>query len=654
MARVTSVRLQWLSLEMADLGPVNPLPPLAPDGDLHAAQDVVQVPEEMRRTIGYGRVPTIAPYLLQDGYGRDRREGTLRTAVVENDELRATFALDVGGRLWSLVHKGSARELLYRNPVLQPANLALRNAWVAGGVEWNIGTIGHGPTTFAPLHAALVDLPDGTPALRMYEFERLRQLVFQVDAYLPERSEVLMVHVRVLNPNDEEVPVYWWSNIAVPEADDVRVVVPATEAWKFDYTRRIERIPVPVIESLDLTYTTQATAAADYFFEIPDGERPWITALDGDGTGLVQTSTDRLRGRKLFGWGQGTGSQHWQDWLARPGCRYLEIQAGLARTQLEHLPLPAGSAWSWIEAYGLLQVDGGTVHGDDWQAARDVVSEGVGGLVPRSTLDSALADWQVWADLPPRETLHAGSGWGALERRARSAVGDHGLGRPGTPFPDSTLTAEQQPWLDLLEQGQMAAADPMVPPSSYQRHQRWQRLLEQSDGWLALLHLGVVRQLAEDPVGARDAWQRSVTTQPSAWAQRNLAVLDRLDGDPHAASDRYLQAVRLAPECLPLLVETLDTLLAADRPQEVLDLLDHLPPAQRGHGRIQLAEVRAALAVDDVGRTETLLRKGIVVADIREGELSLEQVWLEYQARRGTAPAQPLPRMYDFRMKPPA
>jgi hypothetical protein len=136
----------------------------------------------MRHNIGYGRVRAVLPYLVQDGYGRDRRPAGHKVAVLENDVLRATFLLDLGGRLWSLLHKPTGRELLHRNPVFQPANLALRNAWFAGGVEWNIGTIGHSPTTCEPLHAARVLQPDGTPVLRMYEYERLREVVFQVDA----------------------------------------------------------------------------------------------------------------------------------------------------------------------------------------------------------------------------------------------------------------------------------------------------------------------------------------------------------------------------------------------------------------------------------------------------------------------------------------
>ena len=113
-------------------------------------------------------------------------------------------------------------------------------------------------------------------------------------------------------------------------------------------------MPIPVLDGQDRTYTTRASEAADYFFAIADDQRRWIAALDGRGAGLVQTSTDRLRGRKLFLWGKSPGGDHWQEWLAQPGHEYLEIQAGLARTQLEHLPMPARASWSWVEAYGLL------------------------------------------------------------------------------------------------------------------------------------------------------------------------------------------------------------------------------------------------------------------------------------------------------------
>ncbi|MEI6297439.1 MAG: hypothetical protein WCO84_07430, partial [bacterium] len=41
--------------------------------------------------------------------------------------------------MWSVFAKPENRDLLLSNPVYQPGNLALRNAWTSGGIEWNIG-----------------------------------------------------------------------------------------------------------------------------------------------------------------------------------------------------------------------------------------------------------------------------------------------------------------------------------------------------------------------------------------------------------------------------------------------------------------------------------------------------------------------------------
>ncbi len=606
---MSELRLDTLTMPTADVGPVNPLPPLFSGVDLHTVLDPGEADAEMRHNIGYGRVGSVLPYLVQDGYGRDRRMAEHRVAVLENDVLRATFLLDLGGRLWSLVHKPTGRELLYRNPVFQPANLALRNAWFAGGVEWNIGTIGHSPTTCEPLHAARVLQPDGTPVLRMYEYERVREVVFQVDAWLPEASPVLLVHVRIVNPNDVETPMYWWSNVAVPQADDVRVLAPADEAWQFGYDRSLRRVPIPVLDGQDRTYTTRASQAADYFFAVEEDQRRWIAALDGSGSGLVQTSTHRLRGRKLFLWGKSPGGQHWQEWLAQPGQEYLEIQAGLARTQLEHLPMPARTSWSWVEAYGLLQCDAEAVHGDDWSRARAAVSGDLEELVPRAHLDRALTAATSSADAAPVEVLNAGSGWGALERALRERDGDDSLSLPGTPFGDETLGPEQEPWVELVRTGQMSSPPADRPPSSYQTSPRWLPLLEAADGWLPTLHLGVVLAHGGDSQAAADAWVRSIADEPTAWAWRNLAVLARADGDLELAIRRYRPAVALRGDLAPLRRELIDTLLALGDGTEALAAIEAAPAEHRSLGRFRLAEIRAALLTGDLDRAGRILEE---------------------------------------------
>ena len=64
------------------------------------------------------------PYLAQDQYDRKQKEGTLQTIILENSKIKATFYPQYGGRLASLYDKENKKELLFDNPVFQPANLA--------------------------------------------------------------------------------------------------------------------------------------------------------------------------------------------------------------------------------------------------------------------------------------------------------------------------------------------------------------------------------------------------------------------------------------------------------------------------------------------------------------------------------------------------
>ena len=106
---------------------------------------------------------------------------------------------------------------------------------------------------------------------------------------------VNIVRVRIVNPHDREVPMYWWSNIAVPESVETRVIVPADSAYSFGYGKRgLRRVEIPYVDDgPDVTYSTNINRACDFFFHIQDAEHPFIAALDSEGRGLIQASTAR-------------------------------------------------------------------------------------------------------------------------------------------------------------------------------------------------------------------------------------------------------------------------------------------------------------------------------------------------------------------------
>jgi len=638
---MSELRIETLVMPAAEVGPENPLPPLKSAGDVHVVDQAISgIPEEMLRNIAYGRVASLLPYTMQDRYTRQRTSRDFLVAILENEILRATFLLEVGGRLWSLYHKPSGRELLEVNPVFQPANLALRNAWFSGGVEWNIGTTGHSPFTCSPLFAARVETPEGMPILRLYEWERLRQVPFQIDAYLPDGSPVLFVSVRITNPHQETVPMYWWSNIAVPETPRTRVITPSSTAYSFGYGGAgLAKVPVPVLDGVDISYPTNIRRAADFFFHIPDGARPWITALDEEGRGLVQVSTARLKGRKLFLWGTGEGGRRWQTFLSEPGHAYIEIQAGLARTQLEHLPMPAQSEWTWVEAYGLMEADPAVVHGSDWQRASGSIAQRTEALIPDAVLQQELARCSRRFDQPPVDMIQRGSGWGALQLLARQREGHPAFCSQGLIFDRASLGEAQQPWVSLLETGLMPVADPLDEVVGYVVDPMWRDRLEQAvhsdaDNWLQWLHLGVMRYHAGDQSGAGDAWHRSMARTGNPWAARNLAVLACEEGLADEAVAHYTAALAYIPGHLPLVIESGRQLLSLGRAEDWLTLVDALPLSVRRVGRVRLLEGRAALETGDLDRVALLFDGTLVVDDLREGELSLSELWFEYHTRR--------------------
>jgi hypothetical protein len=644
---MTRLTLDHRTMPTADVGAPNPFPPIQGDASLDKSADLTAATETIRTRAGYGRVATISPYLMQDGYSRERSPQRHPVAVLENEHLHATFLLNQGGRMWSLRQLSTGRELLYTNPIFQPANLALRNAWFAGGVEWNTGTIGHTPLTCAPLHAARVLGDDGAPVLRLYEFERLRRVVYQLDIHLPPGSETLFVHVRITNPNEHETPMYWWSNIAVPQDVSTRVLAPARHAWNYSYDNILRHDPVvPGSETADydaaadISYPARFSDAADFFFDLDGVRQPWIAAVDGFGRGLFQTSTRELSGRKLFRWGTSRGGRRWQEWLSGPltdpAGGYAEIQAGLAATQFEHLPMPAGAVWSWTESYGPIELDADTAHGA-WHSARAAAEDYVISAVPPARLTEIDAAAAALATREPDTWLHTGSGWGALEQRLRALSGEPPLDLPGTPFPDGTLGDEQQPWVELLDTGRYPDPADGEFPSSVHLHPVLTEALTHSPGWAAPALAGVAKASAGDWAGAATDWEESLTRHDNAYAHRNLALAARRGGDTQAMSDEYLRALALSPSPT-LAIEALGALVDIGTKHGAtlaLAALDRLPLEWRLGGRLRMLEARAALAAGLAEHCAAILTDPTLeVADLREGEASLDELWFACQAAR--------------------
>lgn len=679
--------LTFTSYEMpaASLGRDNPLPDLGGVGDAHAkiVIDEASVTPEESKYMGWGRVHTILPYTIQDGYNRQKRKRAFKAAVLENEHLRATFMPQLGGRLWSLFDKDAGRELLHVNPVFQPCNLALRNAWISGGVEWNVGIIGHTPFTVDDMACQTLAFSDGTPVLRMFQYERVRHLFYRVEAFLPDGAKELYVRVRIDNATNEDTAVYWWSNMAVNEGEDVRVVAPAQKAYRYGYGGKLAKVSVPYMTveadklngqvarlarenggklDWDISRTMTLPQALDFFFDVPQDVRPFIAAPGKDGYGMCQTSTGELRGRKLFVWGMGEGGRHWQSFLAKEGCQYIELQSGLAHTQLEHLPMAGGASISWLESYGPVQADAKKAQDPDWNTAIDAVATALEAQRPAKALEEWHARAKAELDGRNGKPVHKGMGYARCEK---ALLGD-AFDTAGLSLDAMRVGEGETPWLTLATEGVLPCPEPLDEPKSYQIGPAWRKKLYESvlsgksDHWYAHYQLGVMADACGDFDAARGSYERSLTLCRNPWALRCLAMGDLRRGDAAEAAKKLLEAVQMKP-IRPLAIEAMRALIQAKQYERALELFESLPKALREVGRIRVFEIAALIRMGRLDEAKAQISGPIVLPDVREGDVLLTDLWFELMAikEKGSASEENLawahenlkpPKHLDFRM----
>lgn len=651
---MNSLTFKKIKLPSANMGDENCLPDMMNDTYIHAPIRVSDnVSPKEKENIGKGMIDTLIPYKVQDGYDRARDIKEFDAAVLENEYLVATFVPALGGRLWSLYDKKADKELLYANDVFQPCNLALRNAWFSGGVEFNIGIKGHNPLTCSPMFAQRETDENGEPMLKMYEYERIRGVAYSITAKLDD--EILLLHVNIENTEDKDKYMYWWSNIAVEETPTTRVITPATDSFYCFYDEGaylLDNMTLPYLGKADVTYSTNLERSRDFFYKIPAESDKWIAALNENGYGLLHMSTKELIGRKLFAWGQGNGGKHWNRWLSDCGKSYIEIQAGLLRTQLEHFIMKANSEISFTEGYTALSADPAKVHGKLCEAQEEI-KKTTDKLVPRVEAASFGAKS---VDSPE----YTGSGWGALENIASG----RSVSR-NNDFTRESIGAEQAAWLELIEKGSFPEPDPDEQIASYVAGRKWIDMLEESssENWYKYYQLGVLYYVENELERSGECFKKSIALRENAWSYRCLAQLEKIKGDLGAALVLMENAVSVKNDYQPLIVNCAEMMMATESYEKWLELYDSLSETLRENGRLKIYR---ALALNKLGRTDETLKivdRSFVMPDIKEGEFSLSHLWIEMYRnvmKRDGAEAEPtdeevlaaypIPEELDFRM----
>lgn len=660
-----------LTLPGALPGPQDPQPFFrVPVQDLEVPQNGTFRPEDLEG-YGVGCGARTLPYRMQDRYARSDEPVSLPALVLENEHLKATLLPTMGGRLWSLFDKDEDRELLFENPALRIANLAIRNAWFSGGVEWNLGHTGHHVFTCSPLYCCKVKEPGGGEFLRMYQYEAIQRQVYQLDFHLPDGAKQLAVHVRIENTLDKASPLYWWTNTAVPLTEHTRVFSASGQVLHqlqmTDYGvnpgfGRCEMPCPPTMHGADASYPWRIPFSTEYFFQNERTEpAPWEVAAEEDGRGFFERSTQPLYARKMFCWGNLQGGRHWCDYLSKPGQGdYIEVQAGLAPTQLHTAVIGPKAVVSFTQIFGAFAAPAAEVAGE-WHDARGKVARKVEALLPAAEVAAIDAACAAAATLPGGSLLFAGDERGGLERMRRAAAGE-GDFAPHLAFPAPTPESALWPWAEVLGGGMLPDT---ALPAAYMTAPEWLGILERTanrpDATAEARFQWAVALVENDREAEAVPVLEALAAGGSAFASAALGKLAARRNDWAAAADWFAAAHRLEGDKLDesFAELALEGLVRAGRFAEGWALWQALP----AHRRTQSARLIAAEAAVKLGRLDFVDECFKVdYAMIREGALGLANVWFESEARKKAAAENrafteadidrtlPLPWELDYRM----
>ena len=290
----------------------------------------------------------VYPYTMQDNLGSERADHTWRAFFLENEYLKVACLPEIGGRIQWVLDKRENEQMFYNNRVIRPGLIALRGAWVSGGIEWNRGPQGHTVTSYSPVNVTGVQNEDGSATLVIGEIEQTFRTGWEVRLTLRPGVARLDQEISIFNPTDLPYPYYFWNNTAFPQRDGTRFIYPmslasdhfGTTFYRFPEDNGVDMTRLPNYPEPTSIF---AYRAVHDFFGAYDS---------GDDRGIVQTADHReLPGKKGWTWGQGDDGMMNQRALTDEDGPYIEVQSGPLPTQSDYAWLHPGQEVFWREQW---------------------------------------------------------------------------------------------------------------------------------------------------------------------------------------------------------------------------------------------------------------------------------------------------------------
>ena len=291
-----------------------------------------------------GPIPTafdpngVYPYISYSETSNRPVAHKYRFVVLENAHLKAVICPDLGGKVYSLVHKPSGKEVLYVPDVIRYTRILPRFYFIAGGIEVSF-PISHSPTQN---ESVLYEVKKTTDRIYVTCGERELRFGMQwsVEYSLGKDDKFLTQRVLFNNPGSQAYPWMSWSNAALPSAPDTKYDFP-----KGNVLRHASMIDSINWETQGPKSESDIKEMTGYFWKTKD-RNAFGAFTPSLGTGLYHIADEKIAGgMKLWSYGTAADSA-WAVLSTAKQQTYIEIQGGPIGDQSIKLELqPKQKRW---------------------------------------------------------------------------------------------------------------------------------------------------------------------------------------------------------------------------------------------------------------------------------------------------------------------
>jgi hypothetical protein len=261
--------------------------------------------------------------------------------TLENDLIKVTICPDLGGKVTSMIHKPSGKEVLYKPDVIRPTRILPRFYFVAGGIEVSF-PVSHSPSQNEKVLYKLDETP-GRSYITCGERELRFGLQWSVEYSLGPSDNFLTQRVKMYNPGTNSYPWMSWSNAAIPSAPDTEFQFP--KGTVLSHSSILDTIDW---ESEGPQRQQDINEMTGFFWKTSD-INAFGAFTQSSGTGLYHVADkNSAPGIKLWSYGVKENS----DWALQSTASnepYIEIQGGPVSDQSIKLELAPGKTLSHVE-----------------------------------------------------------------------------------------------------------------------------------------------------------------------------------------------------------------------------------------------------------------------------------------------------------------